>query len=97
MAKSTAERQAAYRARRAGGGDDGNGERKLSVWVSAETALALGRLARHEGLTQRAIIERLVLADDERHLAAIASDSAEWDAYFGVKSLLMSTHQTRES
>jgi hypothetical protein len=45
MAQTTAERQAAYRARRATAGDDGNGDRRLSTWVTTEADLALARLA----------------------------------------------------
>ena len=44
MAKTAAERQAAYRKNRATAGD--NGERRINVWVSTATALALQRLAR---------------------------------------------------
>lgn len=87
MAKSTAERQAAYRARQAHGGDDGEGQRRVSLWVSTGCALALARLARRYGVTQRELIERMVLAEDERVLATIPSDSDEWDIYFGAKPL----------
>lgn len=44
MAQTTAQRQAAYRARRATAGKDGNGERRLDMWVSSEVDLALVRL-----------------------------------------------------
>jgi hypothetical protein len=53
-AKTTAQRQAAYRQRRALAGREGNGERQLSVWIESGTALALARLARHEGVGARA-------------------------------------------
>jgi hypothetical protein len=45
MAKTTAERQAAYRERQDRGGVDGNGQRRVSMWLSTEAALALGRLS----------------------------------------------------
>jgi len=45
MAQTAAERQAAYRARRATAGNDGNGERRLSMWVTTESDLALARQA----------------------------------------------------
>jgi len=37
MAKTAAQRQAAYRARSHHAGHDGNGERRLSVWVGIST------------------------------------------------------------
>lgn len=88
MAKTTAERQAAYRARQAQGGKDGNGQRRVSLWLSTSGALALARLACRYGVTQRELIQRMVLAEDERVLAAIPSDSAEWESYFALKPLL---------
>lgn len=45
MAKSAAERQAAYRARQDSEGADGNGQRRVSMWLSTGAALALERLA----------------------------------------------------
>lgn len=87
MAKTTAERQAAYRARQPDGGKDGNGQRRVSLWLSTGCALALVRLARRYGATQRELIERMVVAEDERVLATISPDSEEWDTYFGAKPL----------
>jgi len=43
MAQTTAQRQAAYWARRATAGEDANGERRLDMWVSSEADLALAR------------------------------------------------------
>ena len=45
MTQTTAQRQAAYRARRDTAGKDGNGDRRLDMWVSTEAYLALTRLA----------------------------------------------------
>jgi len=87
MAKTAAQRQAAYRARRPHAGNDGNGERRLSVWIDTRASLALARLARRYAVTQRALIERLVIAEDERILAEIELDSAQWHAYFADTSL----------
>jgi hypothetical protein len=87
MAKTASQRQAAYRARRPHAGHDGNGERRLSVWIETRAALALARLARRYAVTQRALIERLVIAEDERILADIKHDSAQWCAYFAIPSL----------
>lgn len=59
MAKTVAERQAAYRDRRATAGD--NGERRINTWVDAGVALALDRLAKHHKLSKRETLERVLL------------------------------------
>ena len=85
MAKTAAERQAAYRANRCQAGPNGNGERRLNTWVSTGAHLALERLARRYGVTQREVLERLICAEDDGVLAGISTDTPEWDAYFGGK------------
>ena len=87
MAKTAAQRQAQYRARRPHAGDDGNGERRLSLWVRSGTALALDRLARRYCVTKQEMIERMVIAEDDRVLSDIELDSPEWDAYFGTAAV----------
>ena len=82
MAKTAAQRQAAYRARRPHAGNDGNGERRLSIWIDTRASLALARLARRYAVTQQALIEQLLIAEDNRILAGIELDSAQWRAYF---------------
>ena len=62
MATAT-ERQRAYRARRSTAGD--NGERRLQAWVTTNADLALDRLARHHGVTRRAMLEKLILEADD--------------------------------
>ena len=85
MAKTSAERQAAYRASRSMAGPDGNGERRINTWVSTAANLALARLARRYGVTQRDVLERLIIAEDDAVLAGIDEGTPEWDAYFGIK------------
>ena len=87
MAKSPAERQAAYRARQASEGADGNGQRRVSMWLSTGAALALERLARRYGVTQRQYVENMLVAEDERILATMAIDTPEWESYFAGKWL----------
>ncbi len=82
MAKTVAQRQAAYRKSRPEAGE--NGERRINAWVSTAAFLALGRLARSYGVTQREMIERLVLASDQQIVDSLDPDSAEWEAYFSV-------------
>ncbi|WP_426116793.1 hypothetical protein [Massilia sp. PWRC2] len=87
MAKTTAERQAAYRARQAGAGTHGDGQRRVSMWLSTGAALALARLACRYEVTQRELVERMLRADDERVLATLQIDSPEWDQYFSRKRI----------
>ena len=83
MPKTSAERQAAYRARRPMVGN--NGERRLNTWVSTGTHLALERIARRDGVTQRQVLERLIGVEDDQILADMAPDTPEWLAYFCIK------------
>lgn len=62
MAKSNAERQAAYRARM----QAGEGER-LNVVISAEAKQALVTLAEGLGLSQREALERVLLEAVKNH------------------------------
>lgn len=80
MAKTAAQRQAHYRARRY----DGDGDRRINTWVSTATDFALDRLARHHGITRRAILERLIVEADDVILGTLDLDTPEWDSYFGV-------------
>ncbi len=73
MAQTTAQRQAAYRARRATAGKEGNGERRLDMWVSTEADLALARLARRFALTKRQIAGAAGRAGGRRHRAPARS------------------------
>jgi hypothetical protein len=57
MAKTSAERQAAYRLKRAGQHSD---ERRINTWVSRAIYLKLEELAGRYGVTKRAVIELLV-------------------------------------
>ena len=87
MAKTAAERQAAYRARRPFAGDDSNGERRLNAWISTRAALALVRLTRRYGVTKQEMLERLVIAEDDLILSGIDFDSPAFASYLGEKAL----------
>lgn len=82
MAQTTAQRQAAYRARRATAGKNGNGERRLDMWVSSEADLALARLARRYAVTKREMLERLIARADDAIVRRLDPDSEQWDHYF---------------
>jgi hypothetical protein len=80
MAQTPAERQARYRKRRPDAGD--NGDRRLDLWVTTGTALALGRLARYQDVSQRDILERLILPADKQVLDGLSD--IEWTNYMRV-------------
>ena len=80
MATTSAERQRAYRARRPCAGE--NGERRLQAWVSTAAALALGRLARHAGMTRRTFLEKLIV-DADQVITRAMSDEA-FDQYLAL-------------
>jgi hypothetical protein len=82
MAKTAAQRQAAYRARRPHSGSDDNGQRRLNAWIDTRAFLALARVARRYAVTKQELIERLIIAEDERILAGLDSDSVQWQEYF---------------
>lgn len=82
MAKSNAERQAEYRKNRTTAGE--NGERRINTWVQTGAYLALARLSKRYGVTQRELLERLILEADQEHVNKLDPNSDEWVAYFSV-------------
>ena len=80
MAKTSAQRQAAYRSRR----HDGEGTRRLCAWISVRAYFALRRLARHHGISQREMIERLAIQADDQIWKTLDYDKPEWNQYIGV-------------
>ena len=70
MAKTSAERQAEYRARHLKEGD----EERLNMVVSLNAAMALRKLAVHRGVTQRQILESLL---EETQTAVTADMTGE--------------------
>lgn len=75
MAKSAAERQREFRQRKLTEGTDA----RLDVLVSATAAAALKRLARHHGMTQRAMLERVLVDAEGATVAALTDTSAYFD------------------
>ena len=80
MPKTNAELQKAYRSRR----DQGDGDRRINMWVSSSSALALARLSRHSGITKRQMLERLVCAADDAILNVLEFDTPELDSYLNL-------------
>lgn len=60
-AKTAAERQKAYRERRA----KEIGEQRINTWVSARAFEVLSSLAVRYGVTQKVMLERLILKEDD--------------------------------
>lgn len=80
MAKTSAERQAVYRAGRSEAGE--NGERRINMFVSTAAALALNRLAKYEGVTKREMLERVLISAQEFIASEFEPDSEEWNKFF---------------
>ena len=76
MAKTAAERQRLYRERR---GQD----HRLNLYVAADAGAALARLCKLYHLTQREMLERLILTAEADHLRTLTPDSLEWLEYQG--------------
>jgi hypothetical protein len=82
MARTAAERQAAYRTKRSTAGD--NGDRRLNTWVTTGAALALSRLAHRYGVTQREMLERLIIAPDQQIIDSLEPGTVDWEQYVRV-------------
>jgi hypothetical protein len=75
-AKSNAERQAAYRARRE------RSARAVHLWLADSEKGALKRLARHRGVSQAELVAGLLRrAEDE---ATAGMDDGQFNGYYGV-------------
>ncbi len=84
MAKTPAQRQAAYRANRPFAGKEGNGERRLNLWIDTSASLALNRLAGRYCVTKREMLEKLIQEADEAIQRTLDPNDPEWDRYYGV-------------
>ena len=71
------------KARHGTAGKDGNGDRRLDMWVSMEAYLALARLARRYSVTKRQMLERLIVRADDAIVRRLDPNSEQWGQYFG--------------
>jgi dephospho-CoA kinase len=71
MATTAAERQRKYRENRK---LCGNGYRQINVWISTEAALALKRMAKRDGVTQREMLERMLVETQDRLIRDMTDD-----------------------
>jgi len=78
--KTNAEIQADYRNSRSLAGD--TGEQRMYTWVSTGAKLALKRLALRSNISQRKMLEQLLIQADEEIKEGL-SDS-EFDVYLGI-------------
>jgi hypothetical protein len=76
MALTAAERQKRYRENRKMAD---NGYRQINTWISTEAYEALRRMARRDGVTQRELIERLLI--DEQDTVIRGLSDAQLDEY----------------
>jgi len=77
MPKTPAQRQAEYRQRHLKA-IEGTGER-LDTVVSVQAMAGLRRLSKHHGLTQRAMLERLLVDADQATASSLEKPSAYLD------------------
>lgn len=98
MVKKAAARPARYRASRVFSSNDSEGQRRVNVWLSTGSGPAPKRIAPCYRVTQLALIEKLLFAEDKRILDEVSFDSAEWNKYFGIpKPTRQNIHITDES
>ena len=76
VAKSNAERQAAYRTRRA------RDSRALQLWLDDADKLALKRLARHWGISQAEAVARLIREADKAIMDGM--DDEQFEEYLAL-------------
>jgi hypothetical protein len=55
----------------------------LTSWITTGAALALGRLARHYAVTQREVLEELILDAEKAVTDGLDADSEAGRGYFG--------------
>jgi hypothetical protein len=78
-----AERQAAYRKRRKAGRWSGEGADQVEIkaWIDRGTRWSLARQARHYGVTNREMLERVIRDGQTKTLGKIRDTAAE-DAFW---------------
>ena len=74
MAKTTSERQAAYRAK--------SDQYRISMYINGEARSALTALARLNGCSQRELLESLIVS--AKNSAVSAMDDKELEAFYNV-------------
>ncbi len=84
MATTAAQRQAKYRREAVARNKEEGGDVRLSLWLALSAKTALIRLAQAQGISQRAMLERLIYAADEAAIEKIETNSEAWNQYFHV-------------
>lgn len=79
--QTTAQRQAAYRARRKELGEQGKpGDARLNVWLCYDAHAGLKRLAHHRGISQRELLESILIELDNKTASQIEEN--QLDSYY---------------
>lgn len=78
--KDNAKRQAEYRKRHMKEGSD----QRLNVILGLDAKLALERMAKHEGVTNKSLLERVLLETQSRMLEAM--DGEQQTRYYDVNT-----------
>ena len=78
--KDNAKRQAEYRQRHMKEGSD----QRLNVILGLDAKLALERMAKHEGITNKSLLERVLLETQSRILEEM--DGEQQTRYYDVKT-----------
>lgn len=81
MAKTSAERQAAYRAKMS----SSDSSRRINTWIESDAHTALDRLARHCNFTKKELLERLIVSAESVILKTLKPNSKEWRTYMHSK------------
>ena len=76
MSLSSSERQARYKKNRQKA-TEGDGEYQINCWVTSQAKFALKRLAKHHGMTQKAVLEWLLTECDETTMRALSDEEQE--------------------
>lgn len=75
MPLTNAEKQARYRANRPFASE--NGERRITSWVTTSASLSLERLAKHWGISQREVLEKLIEAAAKAEIEGMTEQAFE--------------------
>jgi hypothetical protein len=81
MPLSGAERQRKYRESRK---LVGNGFRQINMWISTEAYEALRRMAKRDGVTQREMLERVLIGAQEKIVREMSD--TELDEYLSLSN-----------
>jgi len=83
MTMTNAERQAKYR-KEAYKRNNGDSDYNLNTWITSQAYYAIYRLSKHHGVTNRAILEKLIL-DADTEICKKLKETSEYNDYIDRK------------